>query len=132
MSSPDSGTRAMLASGPTRDALPKVAAKSGQRAAVMTTLAPARIKAPRTARGQCRGTAASSRGAAASRAAQAATLINAPGERAASGLQARMSAAARVSAAEVELCRSSRRAKLAAASMSQARRLGGSAPTIKV
>lgn len=129
---PARGTSATLASGPTSEARPKVAAKSGHKAAVMATLTPARIRAPRAARGQRRGTAASRRGAAASRAAQAPTLISAPGESAASGLHASRTAADRVSAAEVELGRSSRRAEVPATNISQARRLGGSAPAIKV
>lgn len=128
--SPASGTSATLASGPTSEALPKVAAKSGHRAAVTARLAPDRTRAPRAARGQCRGAAASRRGAAVNRAAQAEKLISAPGESAASGPQARRAAADRVSAAEVVLCRSSRRAALPADSISQARRLGGSAPAI--
>ena len=129
--SPAKGTKATLASGPTTEARPKVAAKSGQSAAVIATLAPARNRIPRAARGQCLGTATSSRGAAESRAAQAPKLISAPDESAARGLQASRTAADKVSAAEAELCRSRTRAEVPAASMSQARRLGGAAPAMR-
>lgn len=129
--SPARGTRATLVKGPTSEARPKVAANSGQSAAAIAALTPARTTAARAKRGQDRGAAASSRGETASRAAQASTLMSAPGESAAKGLQARRIAAEMVSAAEAVVGRSRTRAAVPAASMSQARTLGGSAPAMR-
>ncbi|HAZ07074.1 MAG TPA: hypothetical protein DCZ01_00820 [Elusimicrobia bacterium] len=129
--SPARGTRATLVKGPTIEARPKVAAKSGQSAAAIAALTPARTTAAHAKRGQDRGAAASRRGEATSRAAQASTLMSAPGESAAKGLQARRIAAEAVSAAEAVVGRSRTRAAVPAANISQALTLGGSAPAMR-
>lgn len=126
------GTSARLASGPITDARPNVAANSGHKAAVMATLIPARTHAARAGRGQPRGAALSRRRATASTAAVPPKLISAPVERAAAGSATRMTAAASVSVADGVVGRSIARADEAAASMSHARTLGGSAPAISV
>jgi len=96
----------------------------------MATLIPARTSAPRAARGQRRGIAASSRPAEASTAAAPPKLSKEPVDSAAAGSSASRTAAASVSAAPGRVERSSARAAAPAASMIQARRLGGSAPDI--
>jgi hypothetical protein len=122
----------MFASGPIREPRPNVAANRGHSAAAMATLIPARIHAARTRRGHERGADASRRRATDSIAAVPPTLIRAPVERAARGLAANRTAAANVSAADGEVERSNRRAAAPAASISQARSPGGSAPAINV
>lgn len=130
MSPPANGIKTTLAKGPIREALPKVAAKSGQSVAEIAALAPARIRAERIAPGHERGIHDSKRGEAERMAAQAPRLMSAPAESAAAGFQTSSPAAARVNTAEVETGLSSIRPAAAAASMTHALRLGGSAPAI--
>jgi len=124
------GTSARLASGPITEARPNAAANSGHSAAAMARLMPSKVRAWRAAGGQERGADASRRRATQSTAAVPATLMTAPVESAAAGDAASRTAAARVRVADGEVARSSERAAPAAASMSQARTLGGSAPAI--
>jgi hypothetical protein len=124
------GTSAKLASGPISEPRPNVAANKGHSAAAMARLMPASVRAARAGRGHERGADASKRRATASTAAVPPTLISAPVDKAEAEPVASRTAAAKVSAAEGVVARSSARAAKAAASMSQARTLGGSAPAI--
>jgi hypothetical protein len=125
------GTSARLASGPISEPRPNVAANKGQRAAAMARLIPASVRAARAGRGHERGAEASSLRATDKTAAVPPTLMSAPGESAAAGTAASRTAAANVSVADGVVERSRARADAAAASMSQARALGGSAPAIR-
>jgi hypothetical protein len=131
-SGPDNGTRIRLASGPTSEARPKTAIHSGQSAAAIAALIRKRAVAARAGLGQASGAARSAAAPAQMIAAQAPTLITALGDSAEAGSAASMAAAAKVSAAEAVVSRPSERAASAAASMTQARTHGGSAPVIKV
>ncbi|MBI4061580.1 MAG: hypothetical protein HY403_09135 [Elusimicrobia bacterium] len=88
--------------------------------------------AERTGRGQPGGAARSAALPAQMIAAQAPTLMTALGESADAGSTASMTAAANVSAAEAVVSRPKARAPSAAASITQARTQGGSAPVINV
>ena len=125
------GTRNMFAIGPTTEPLPNVEANNGQSATAIAAFMPNNVRAARAARGHDRGAEASSLRATVKTAAVPPTLITAPVERAAAGLVARRTAAAKVRVAEGVVGRSKVRAAAAAASMSHARTLGGSAPDIR-
>jgi hypothetical protein len=125
------GTSSRFAAGPMRDPLPNVEAKRGHNATAMAMLMPTRVLAARAALDHERGADSSSRRATDRTAAVPPTLMSAPVERAAAGLAASRTAAAKVSAADGVVARSRARDAAAAASMSQARTLGGSAPAIR-
>ena len=97
---------------------------------MIARLIPTKVHAARAGRGHARGADASSRRATESRAAVPPKLISAPVDKAAAGSAASRTAAAKVSAADGVVGRSHARAAAAANSISQARRLGGSAPAI--
>ena len=129
---PDSGTRTRLAKGPTREARPNTAIHSGHSAAATATPTRNSAAAARAMRGQDSGAARSAAPPAHMMAAQAPTLITALGDSAAAGSRTSMAAAARVSAAEAVVSRPRARPRRAAASITQARTHGGSAPAINV
>ena len=131
-SGPDSGTRTRLTSGPTSEARPNTAIHSGHSAAATATLIRNSAAAARASPGQDAGAARSAPPPAQMIAAQAPTLMTALGDSAAAGSSASMTAAAKVSAADAVVSRPRARPAIAAASITQARTHGGSAPAIKV
>lgn len=131
-SGPDSGTRMMFANGPTSEARPNTEIHSGHSAAAMATLIRSRASAALKKRGQPAGAACSAELPAQMIAAQAPTLMTALGDSADAGSTASMTAAAQVSAADAVVSRPRARPANAAASITQARTHGGSAPVIKV
>lgn len=131
-SGPDSGTKIRFTSGPTSEARPKTEIHSGHSAAATTTLIKNRAAAARRRRGQDAGAARSAAPPAQMIAAQAPTLITALGDSADAGSTASMTAAAAVKAAEAVVLRPKALAPSAAASITQARTQGGSAPVINV
>ncbi|MBI5247046.1 MAG: hypothetical protein HY923_07675 [Elusimicrobia bacterium] len=124
--------RMRFTSGPASDTRPNTAIHRGSSAAATATLPIRRIAPPRASHGQVAGTARSAAPPAHMIAAQAPTLISALGDSAAAGSTASRTAAAKVKVAVPVVSRPSARAPSAAASMSQARTHGGSAPVIKV
>lgn len=129
---PDNGIKMILTSGPTSEARPNTAIHNGQSAAVTATL-PKKTTAPARAKpGQDSGTARSAALPAHRIAAQAPTLITALGDSAEAGSTASKTAAAKVSAAAPVVSRPRARAESIAASITQDRTHGGSAPAIKV
>lgn len=122
----------MFASGPTSEARPNTEIHSGQSAAAMATLTRSSASADLKTCGQPAGAASSAALPAQMIAAQAPTLMTALGDNADAGSTASMAAAAQVSAAEAVVSRPSARPASAAASITQARTHGGSAPVIKV
>ncbi len=129
---PDNGTRMRLAKGPTSEARPNTAIHNGHKAAAIATLITNRAAVARTGEGQEAGAARSAASPAHRIAAQAPTLITALGDSADAGSTNSITAAAKVSAAEAVVSRPSERAPNAAASITQARTQGGSAPVINV
>lgn len=129
---PDSGTRMTLTKGPTSDARPKTASQSGQSAAAMARLTRNRAEAARSSRGQPSGEDRSAPSPAQMIAAHAPTLMTALGDSAAAGSRSRRAAAAKVREADAVVSRPRARPASAAASVTQARTHGGSAPAIKV
>lgn len=121
-----------LTSGPTSEARPNTAIHSGHSAAATATLIRNRAAAARARRGQDAGAARSAPLPAQMIAAQAPTLMTALGDRADAGSRTSMTAAAKVSAADAVVSRPRARPASAAASITQARTHGGSAPAIKV
>lgn len=131
-SGPDSGTSTRFTSGPTSEARPNTAIHNGHSAAATATLMRNRADAARASAGHEAGAARSAALPAQMIAAQAPTLMTALGDSADAGSTASSAAAAKVSAADAVVSRPSARAHSAAASITQARTHGGSAPVIRV
>lgn len=122
----------ILTSGPTKEARPNTSIHNGQ-SATATAMLPKKTTAPARAKlGQDSGTALSAALPAHRMAAHAPTLITALGDSAEAGSTRSRTAAAKVSAAAPVVSRPSPRAVSTAASMTQDRTHGGSAPAIKV
>lgn len=122
----------MLTSGPTREARPNTAIHRGHSAAATATLIRSSATAPRARRGQDSGAARSAPSPAQMIAAHAPTLMTALGDSADAGSRTSITAAAKVSAADAVVSRPRARPASAAASITQARTHGGSAPAIMV
>lgn len=131
-SGPDSGTRMTFANGPTSEARPNTASHSGHSAAAMAALIKNKAAAARTNLGQPAGVTRCAALPAQMIAAQAPTLMTALGESADAGSMRSMTAAAHVSAADAVVSRPRTHPESAAASITQARTHGGSAPVISV
>ncbi len=131
-SGPDSGTRTRFANGPTSEARPNTAIHSGHSAAAMAALIRNSAVVARASLGQAAGAARSAAPPAQRIAAQAPTLMTALGDNADAGSASSMTAAANVRAADAVVSRPRARPARAAASITQARTHGGSAPVINV
>jgi hypothetical protein len=121
-----------LTSGPTSEARPNTAIHSGHSAAATATLIRSSASAALRKPGHASGAALSAPLPAQMIAAQAPTLMTALGDRADAGPRTSMTAAAKVSAADAVVSRPRARPASAAASITQARTHGGSAPAIMV
>ncbi len=131
-SGPDRGINKMLTRGPTSEARPNTSIHNGQSAAVTAMLHKKMTAAARAKSGQASGTARSAALPAQRMAAHAPTLITALGDRAEAGSTMSRTAAAKVRAAAPVVSRPKARAASTAASITQDRTHGGSAPVIKV
>ncbi len=129
---PDNGTKMMFASGPTSEARPNTAIHNGHSAAATARLIRNRAVAARASPGQPAGAARSAAPPAQMIAAQAPTLMTALGDKADAGSTTSRTAAAKVRTADAVTSRPRARAASAAASITQARTHGGSAPVIIV